>query len=408
MPKLLLHNLSISFKDTASDIFSFDQMALFFSEAGDTVVTRRLPNRDYLKFLSDLGLVPRLLNIIVTGEVAGPYVLREKPELVRKIFSGIRDHTYLDTFMPSFYEEELAKALNLQYPYAPSQYERFVSKNAFRVAARKLGLPIPAGYEYNLTKAQLLASGARLFLLGAREIVVKQDDGVSGNGMLRIKRGAFLKLTINDGLFPVTRVASSTGRGFVVEKWIEPVVYRPSVQVFINASGVAEILSIHDQTMRSNGVTYSGCRSQHWLPDDITTKMREIGVRYAQHLAQERFQGHFSVGAVVDVTGNLYLNELNPRRVISSYPCQIIAKLGFARDTVPYAVIEVFNERWLGLDVATLLNILKTELYDCRKGRGVIPFDLKFMAHGQIMLMVIGLSISDVEEQINMIYERYS
>jgi len=408
MPKLLLHNLSIPFKDTASDIYDFDQMALFFSEAGDTVVTRHLPNPDYLKFLSDLGVIPKSLNIVVAGESADPYVLRDKLELVKKIRLGVSGETIFDGFMPSLYEEELAKELNIQYPYATSQYERFVGKNKFRVTAKKLGLPIPNGYQHHLTRVQLFVSGAKLFLLGAREIVIKQDDGVSGSGIVRIKRRAFLRLAMNGRIWPATRVEPSTGRGFVVEKWVDSVVYRPSVQVFIDVSGAVRILSVHDQTMRDNGVTYSGCRSQHWLPGEIVANMREIGLIYAQHLVQEHFSGHFSIGGIVDVAGRLYLNELNPRRVISSYPYQIITKLGFVRDTVPYAVVEVFSERWYGLDVAMLLNIFKTELYDSRKGRGIIPFDLKFMAHGQVMLMVIGLSINDVEDQIKKIYEHYS
>lgn len=407
MAKVLLHNLTIPFLNEPEEAFLFDHNAIFFAEEGDIVVLRKnAPHRVLLKYFQSINIVPKNIHFFISKIPATPFSVFEdnllKQEL-RIFLSTEKNIRELDVFIPSGYEEYFASTLHLKYSHANSQYERFVSKGLFKKFAQSLAIPICTGFSF-VPRKGLLWAVFKLFVQGVQKIIIKQDDGVAGSGSVIITRTDFIKMLAlkRKTFLPATFVVPSLGKGYVVEEWHDDVTVSPSVQCFIDTDGNPHILSFHKQVFKSDKTTFIGCRSEHWLEKELIHILENYAHTYAQFVSQEGYRGHVAFDSIVSDSKGVYFTEMNPRRVIPSYPFQIIEKLGYTRETMPpYIAVTITRPEWSGVDPSFVLEDLGDLLYLDVYKKGVIPFDCKLLyTKGTVVCLLIGTSKEDVEGMV--------
>jgi hypothetical protein len=410
MQKLLIHNLSIPYTHQPSDLYLFDHNALFFAEPGDAIVLRReLPDQAFLAYLMRESTIVPPLHFFVSTNHPSPFSIFEDNKLLEqlKLFFLKKDiHEWkADTFMTSPYEKQFADSLGISFPYNPSHYATFGTKSAFRKTAKQLGIAIPRGSENRTDALSLVLACMWLLIRGAQAMVLKQDEGVAGLGSRRFTRQEFMRIMRAfrfEELFPSLGITPVSTTRYIVEEWHEDVVMSPSAQCHIAEGGSVEVLSIHNQLMKENGMTYRGCQSEHWLSESVRSDLLSGAQTYSQALSQYRYRGHLAFNAILLKSGKLLFTEVNPRRVMSSYPFQIMRRLGFARGAMPpYMSLELKRDEWKGTTHDELLRRCGKLLYTKERGSGLIPFDVKLLrAHGAAFFLAIGPSKEEAEQYI--------
>ena len=411
MPTILLHNISIPFLNQPKDLFSFDQNAIYFADKEDVVLLREVPNKTLLDFLQKENIISSDITYITSRLTEDPFHVFKDTELIQKLEDFFVSHDnqkyQFDVFMPTVWEQNFAVRFSITYPYLDKQYEQYVSKGLFRESSKKTGVPVSKGYSFCSSRQDFLLALLRLFVQGVQEVVIKQDDGVSGNGFARVSISTFIRnvLTFQMQKFlPNTHVYPTAGRGYVIEQWHRNVLYAPSIQCFISEDGDFSILSIHNQLMRENGITYAGCQSEKSLPESVRNSLAFFTKQFSQSLIKSGFSGHFALNAIVDTNLQLYFTEINPRRVISSYPFQIIQRLGYTQENIPhYTAIEITRTQWKGSSADEVFDNLRHILYSKKKGSGVIPFDMKLLDHnGTVMMLAVAETAEEVKKYIEL------
>ncbi len=403
MSRLLVHNLSIPYAYQPDCLYAFDKNAIYFAEPGDSIMVRTSPpDAELLAYLTEQKIVAAPLVFFISKIPSGPFSVFEDEDCIIEMRSHLNSDSEIDVFMPTLWEERLAQKLEIKYPYASAQYESQVHKSLFRKTARSLGLPIAKGYEDCATAIDILLAAITLLLHGAQEIIIKQDDGVAGIGSKRLDVWQILRAIFTPSLLlPSAAVTPSAGSKYIVEVWQPDVVASPSIQCHINPEGVISIVSVHNQIIRANGMSYMGCNSEHWLDADVVQKLEKYAWIYCERLVLSGFSGHLAFNAVLQADGNLVFTEVNPRRVISSYPFQILTRLGYERDTMPpYTAIEIERSEWKNISPSVLLEKLNSVLYTAERKEGMIPFDLKLLSSGRVMMLIIAPTRVKVEEYI--------
>lgn len=398
MKKILLHNLSIKYSNPKPDLYNFDQLGIFFAETGDIVLTReRIPEK-YISFLENIGMDFHRVKFISSKERLDnkPEIIFHDKYIIEELFSIIQNKTSnwtLDSFVLTEYEAEWAKKMGIYFEGDPSHYYSFGSKSTFRSLAKKYNFSIPKGYEKQKNIIDGGIASALLFLRGASEIVVKQDEGVAGLGSRRITRDQFLShITTFNHLFPnrsefgVTPTYSSD---FVVEKWYRNVVCSPSIQLHISPDSKVELISTHVQLLYNNKMTYRGCLSDHFLDDKLNTRVVAEGSALAHMFAVKGYCGHLAFNAIFLEDNRLMWTELNPRRVMSSYPFQIRKKLygGHAKEK-RYMSKQITKTKWQGKSIDFILDILSPVLFTRKKMSGIIPFDYGLLCSAGVLSFV--------------------
>lgn len=405
--KLLIHNLSLPYQSVSPHLYLFDQNAPFFAGAGDIVMTRALPDPRYLQYLQSIDLLPGNIKFAISTKK--PWTdtsLFEDDALLQEVRQYVQantEPTLGDFFMYTKAEADLVEKLGLTQPPL-SRYEEFHTKSVFRSLALEAGLPIPKGYQEVGGGAAVTAAIGKLFLHGAKEVIIKQDAGVAGLGTLRLQRHEYIKKIFHQhSCTPIAGIAEAPADRFVVEEWCQNVITSPSIQMYITKEQEVQILSLHEQLFYPNKQTYRGCRSVDWLDQKVVLQLQLDAKKFGTYLANQGYSGHCTLNAIVTPSGEVQYVELNPRRVMSSYAYQIATRSNPSQQ-LPYQSLQVHKERWRTGGVEAVLKDLAPWLYSTKTKTGVIPYDLRLLnSHGQITVLVLANDKETVASYIHAI-----
>ncbi|MCH7529581.1 hypothetical protein IIB50_00465 [Patescibacteria group bacterium] len=409
MKKILLHNLSVKYTDPKPGLYNFDQLGLFFADTGDVVLTREKISDAYISFLENAGINLQNIKFISSRDKLDnkPDAIFLDVQITKKLASIIKNDTLnwiLDSFVLTEYEAEWAKKIGLYFEGNPDHYYSLGSKSTFRSLAKKYNFSIPKGYEKQASIIDGAISTSLLFLQGFSEVVVKQDEGVAGLGSQRITRDKFLShitkfnhLFTNSSTIGVTPTHSTN---FIVEVWYADVTCSPSIQLHISSDGKVELLSTHIQLLNNNKMRYIGCLSNHWLDKDLHSKVETEGIALARIFSKKRYRGHLAFNAIYLKDKRLMWTEINPRRVISSYPFQIRKRLyGEDANKKRYISKQVIKSKWCGKSIEYILDVLSSVLFTSQKMSGIVPFDYGLLhAIGQLSLVGFGTDADELNE----------
>jgi hypothetical protein len=271
--------------------------------------------------------------------------LLERPRLVEYIRSLILDpdRAHLVPYNTTPIDRDLALRLGIPLYGADPKYFPLGTKSGARRIFAEEGVPHPLGIE-NLQSADDVVN-AILEMRGQkpalREVVVKLNEGVSGEGNaivdvsgLAFSNGSVERKGVLDRLHAMRfelagatydgYVAKLSDRGGIVEERIGGREFRsPSAQLRVTPLGAVEPLSTHDQLLGGpSGQTYLGCRfpaSREYAP----ALMREA-LKVGRRLMKEGVLGRFALDFVTVRNERdeweIYAIEINLRKGGTTHP----------------------------------------------------------------------------------------
>jgi len=284
----------------------------------------------YLSFLDDPADAARRA-AFVTVRDPEPRALTEKLLEDRTAITEIRSHIedVKDAFILPFNVTELERRLaeTLGAPlYGPHpDLVPLGSKSGSRRVGREARVPVLPGAEdlFSIDEVRKAISALRTAGTGVRSVVMKLNDGFSGQG------NAILELaSISEPLYESPTVFCAEGEtwetyarkitegGVVVEQLVQgPQTRSPSVQLRIFPDGGYEIISTHDQILGGpDEQVYLGCRFP--ASSEYRRLIQQHALRVADVLAARGVIGSFGIDFVVVPNGrswDAYLSEINLR-----------------------------------------------------------------------------------------------
>ena len=272
--------------------------------------------------------------------------LLERPRLIEHIGSLIkdRDRAHLVPYNTTSLELPLALRLGIPMYGADPKFFPLGSKSGCRRLFAEEGVPHPIGIE-GLSGFEEVAGAIALLRArkpSMRAVIVKQNEGVSGEGNARVdlqglpepgrageREGILERLRAMTFELPSQTyemyVARFRERGGVVEELISGEDLRsPSVQLRVTPLGDVELLSTHDQVLGGpSGQSYLGCRfpaNAEYAPS-ITREAAKIGRRLAKEGVIGRFALDFVVVRAPEGAGwEVNAIELNLRKGGTTHP----------------------------------------------------------------------------------------
>jgi hypothetical protein len=271
--------------------------------------------------------------------------LLERPRLLDRIRSLIRDRDRAHLVPYNTTSLELHVALRLGIPMygADPRFFPLGSKSGCRRLFEEEGVPHPIGIEGLSGLEEVAGAIAKLRSRkpAMRAVIVKQNEGVSGEGNARVdlqdlpapgaagERAGILERLRSmrfelPGLTYETYATKFREQGGVVEEMILGTDFRsPSVQLRVSPLGDVELLSTHDQVLGGpGGQSYLGCRfpaSTEYAPA-ITKEAAKIGRRLAREGVIGRFALDFVVVRAPRGGWDVYAIELNLRKGGTTHP----------------------------------------------------------------------------------------
>ena len=254
---------------------------------------------------------------------------------------------YVMPYMTTELERDLALALDMPLYGADPCHQELGTKSGSRKLFALAGVPHPLGVAHVTGARAAIEAIVRLRAArpGLVEVMVKLDDGVSGEGNAVVdlrglpspggdgerqrvaERLQGMALDAR-GVSVDAYLTSLAARGGVVEeRLIGPDVRSPSVQLDVTPDGDVEIVSTHDQIL--DGQRYLGCRFPAAPPyaEPIARLAREVG----RQLAGAGVIGRSAVDFVVlrDAGGRWrpYAVEVNLRSGGTTHPLTALALL---------------------------------------------------------------------------------
>jgi PGM1 C-terminal domain len=303
-----------------------------------------------------LGLLPgvipsharaRLFTVPVLDGTQRPLSVKllERPRLIERIRSLIPDpgRAHLVPYNTTALERDLAVRLGIPMYGADPRHFRFGTKSGCRRVFAEEGARHPLGAE-NLRSVDDVVDAivdARRRKPGIRQMLVKLDEGVSGEGNALVDLAAApepgaagerdavraavdaMRFELEQTTFAVY-VAKLAEQGGVVEERIQGTDFQsPSVQLRVTPLGDLELLSTHDQLLGGkSGQTYLGCVFPA-NPEYAATITREAA-KVGERLAKEGVIGRFALDfvAVRNDAGEweTYAIEINLRKGGTTHP----------------------------------------------------------------------------------------
>jgi len=395
--KVFLHNLSIEYAHASDELFDFDQNALFFAEPGDIVVTRKKISEEYLLFLTQCGMNFDGVKFVSSESNAssGMKDIFSDESIISQLQSMIdrKRNPVLDCFILTEHEVKWAKKLGLIYEGQP-EHEAFGGKSAFRSLAKKNGFSVARGFENQNNVLDGALKSAWLLSTGFSEVIVKYDEGVAALGSQRFTREDILTRfrTFENFLFNkyTHGVLPKYSKNFVIEGWYDDALYSPSIQLFITPSGNVEFLSTHIQLFYENKMRYRGCLSSNFIEEDVQKDLVTNGISLATVFARKGYRGHLAFNTIFLPSRKLLWEELNPRRVMSSYPFQICKRMfNDEGKNMYYASKNIQNFDWEGKTINDIINFLKYKFVSDQNGDGIIPFNYGLLSTEGLLSFIV-------------------
>jgi hypothetical protein len=266
--------------------------------------------------------------------------LLERPTLLTRIRWAIEDHedAHLVPYVCTELEAALGKELGLPVHGADPALAHLGTKSGGRELFARAGVAHPLGIEHVSTRADVIAAIARLRAVRPRlgQVVVKLDDGVSGEGNATVElRGLPRPGTRTEAAKIADRVDAMRlqapnvaqheyferlARGGVVEERIVARELRsPSVQLELGPME-ARIVSTHDQILTDDMCV--GCRfpAEPAYAAVITEAAERIGAELVAAGAIGRAAIDFIVARNQSGTWSAYAIEINLRKGATTHP----------------------------------------------------------------------------------------
>jgi hypothetical protein len=303
-----------------------------------------------------LGLLPgvipsharaRLFTVPVLDGTQRPLSVKllERPRLIERIRSLIPDpeRAHLVPYNTTALERDLAVRLGIPMYGADPRHFRLGTKSGGRRVFEEEGVRHPLGAE-NLRTVDAVVDAivdVRRRKPGIRQVLVKLDEGVSGEGNALVdltaapepgasgERDAVcaavdaMRFELEQTTY-AAYVAKLAERGGVIEERIQGTDFQsPSVQLRVTPLGDLELLSTHDQLLGGkSGQTYLGCVFPA-NPEYAATITREAA-KVGERLAREGVIGRFALDfvAVRNDAGEweTYAIEINLRKGGTTHP----------------------------------------------------------------------------------------
>ncbi len=270
--------------------------------------------------------------------------LLDRPLLLHRIRRAIAhaDLAQLVPYSPTAADRDLALVLGISMYGADPRHARFGTKSGCRELFAAQGVAHPLGVENvrSLAAAVRAVAQIRAAKPAVRELVVKLDEGVSGDGNAIVDvRGlprpgaagepAAIERRLRAMAFEAAGasfepyIAKLRARGAVVEERVVGGTLRsPSVQLQITPRGDVEVLSTHDQLLGGpSGQSFLGCS----FPADpaYARTITDEAMTVAARLAREGVVGRFAIDFVVVHGGGgwePYAIEINLRKGGTTHP----------------------------------------------------------------------------------------
>lgn len=307
----------------------------------------------YLNFLTGVpfGHAMRRLAMMDCGDIS-PKPLTKKildsPWLIDRIkkMIGDQEKAHLVVFTTTPLERTLAVRLGLPVYGTDPDLLHLGNKTGCRRILAESGIPIPKGFEDLWSTETVVDALDRLWIEddGIKRAVVKLNEGFSGKGNamfdyrpLAEYRGAdegMRKSALEKALYDMKFEADDEDwpsferqfrkMGGIVETFIEgEKKLSPSVQARVNAIGVPQVISTHDQIMGGpTGQMFMGCTFP--ARGEYRMKLQEDGLAVATVLAEKGVLGRFAIDFIVVPDGkggyDRYAIEINLRKGGTTHP----------------------------------------------------------------------------------------
>jgi len=266
--------------------------------------------------------------------------LLQRPRLLQQLRQLIPDphRAHLVTFNTTRHERDLALCLDIPLFGADPRFADLGSKSGCRRLFAESGVAHPAGYENLKTTEDVVDALIELSASrpDATEAMVKQDDGVSGEGNAIVDlaeldatnrpavqqrlREMHIEAT---GVTPEAFLAKLEEGGGVVEQRVTgSEIASPSVQLRITPVGEVQLLSTHDQWLGGPELQkYLGCVFPARV--DYASVIADEAMKVGRRLADIGVLGRFAIDFVCARQTNgwkPYAIEINLRKGGTTHP----------------------------------------------------------------------------------------
>jgi hypothetical protein len=268
--------------------------------------------------------------------------LLERPRLIERIRSLIMDpdRAHLVPFNTTNREKELALQLGIPMYGADPKFFPLGTKSGCRKIFSEENVPHPVGRENIGSKEDLINAivEMRVAKPGIKQVMVKLDEGVSGEGNAVIDLRGLPSLVVKSMLDECLRAMKFESQEVTFESYIKKLQERkgvveerimgeefrsPSVQLRVTPLGKVELLSTHDQLLGGpTGQSYLGCvfpAETDYAPL-ITREAAKVGKRLAKEGVIGRFALDFVVVRAKNGTWEPYAIEINLRKGGTTHP----------------------------------------------------------------------------------------
>lgn len=401
MKKIIVHNLTFKGIEVVPGVLDFDQRGVVAAGPGDVVITKSVPDRDYLDYLQTLGWNFTGTQFI-TPDDTSDYIYNSIFSRInlKNLLDGKGDF-YLDTYHVTEEEVIFAKKHMLPFLSLAKVNLKYGTKSGFRSLCKELSLPISFGYERMRDVSEIIKTIHDFFNKGMIEVAIKIDEGVSGAGITKLKTTDFVKESkknqqkiISDAISKITQAGDDSGA--VLEEWLQDVVASPSVQVEVSPDKTYHIVSMHDQLLEGAEKWYVGCvypvqTIKGRLAKDILKQVDII----TNHYIKEGFIGFFGLDLVITKNKKHYFVEANMRKTGTFYPRVIAEKAsGGSLENVYYIARDFTVGDFIGRSFKEVKDRLGDILYPITLDKiGVVLYNIVALKEaGRFDVVCIGRS----------------
>ncbi|MEM1312718.1 MAG: hypothetical protein AAGF07_04620 [Patescibacteria group bacterium] len=375
-PKILLHNLTIKGIENVPGVLNYDQRSLVLSNSGDTVITRNRVDKEYLKYLDELGYETSTLNFYVSKTSKQTYdSIFFEPELSE--FLKDKSNRELSTYNLTALESNFAQQNNLQFSSRYKVAEKYGRKSYFREVCKKLDLPVAYGFE-KLTNIEELINCIQQ--IPTPKILLRLDEGVSGAGNFLVDKKDFILKQESEKRSYIQRIFDTIpqrleGSGITVENWFEDVIASPSLQFLINSKGETKLLSTHDQILEGEEKWFVGSKYPSVYSDYINSNVLPQGEKLGKYFFSQGFIGEFGLDIIM-THETYYFVEANIRTLGTTYPREFVKKVNNGTlEGLTYISKDVELKNFKNVTFELLIKVLETLKYDFRSKSGLLIYN---------------------------------
>jgi hypothetical protein len=271
--------------------------------------------------------------------------LLERPRMLAALRALVPDpeRAHLVPYATTWADRELAMRIGIPMYGNDPRLEHLGTKSSSRRLFREERVPHPAGREDLATEDDLVAAvvATRREAPGARRLVIKLNEGVSGIGNANLditglpppgspgealavrKSLPQMKFESKALAYPRFLEKLAEQKGIVEERIEADEIRSPSVQLRITPLGEMELLSTHDQLLGGpSGQSYLGCRfpADEAYAATISREAAKVGRRLVKEGVLGRFAFDFVVARAKGGHWKPYAIELNLRKGGTTHP----------------------------------------------------------------------------------------